>query len=236
MTRLPDHMPRVNYYRGIAFYTLRDYESAKVYFATQKNGHYKRIQSKLILGQIHYLDEEYAKAEEVFRGVLEESPWSLEAHYNLAVLFEKSNRIQKAVEHFEQARALDPFSPGPSLHLIKLYEKLGLSQERTNLMGKLLGLRPDSKEFSFLQANQDEDLHETLRLYSARFLSDDSSLGSAGTRAIIATLREDYPEAIRLYEKHLENLTDQMEIHRVKKEVLRLEEVMQGKEPLVTPV
>lgn len=236
MTMLPDGMPRVNYYRGMAFYTLKDYESAKVYFASQKNGNDKRIQSQLILGQIHYLDEEYQQAEEEFREVLEESPWSLEAHYNLAVLLEKSNRIQKAVEHFERARSIDPFLPGPSLHLIKLYGKIGLLEGRTNLMGKLLGLRPDSKEFSFLQTNQEEDFHETLHLYSARFLSDDSSPGSVGTRAIIATLREDYPEAIRLYEKHLENLTDQKEIQRVKKEVLRLEEVMQGKEPLVTPV
>jgi hypothetical protein len=55
------------------------------------------------------------------------------------------------------------------------------------------------------------------------------------TRAIIATLREDYPEAIRLYEKHLGSLTDKKEKQKITQEVLRLEGVLQGKEPLITP-
>jgi len=49
-------------------------------------------------------------------------------------------------------------------------------------------------------------------------------------------LREDYPEAIRSYEKDLENLTDQQEIQMVRREVARREGVLQGKEPLVIPI
>jgi tetratricopeptide (TPR) repeat protein len=188
-----------------------------------------------MLGQIHYLQEEYEQAEEAFRKVLEEYPWSAAAHYNLAILLEKSKHIQEAVEHLEHARAVDPFAFGPSFHLIKLYRNLGFSVERTDLLRKLLGLRPDSKEFSFLKANQDEDFNQTLSIYAERFLPGNPSPGSVRTRAIIATLREDYPEAIRWYEKHLGSLTDKKEKQKITQEVLRLEGVLQGKEPLITP-
>jgi tetratricopeptide (TPR) repeat protein len=235
MTKMEDGVPRLDYYRGIIFYKLQDLEQAKLYFIKAIEHKSKRTSSYLMLGQIHYLQEEYEQAEEAFRKVLEEYPWSAAAHYNLAILLEKSNRSQEAIKHLKHARAVDPFAFGPSFHLIKLYGNLGFSGKRTDLLSKLLGLRPDSKEFSFLKVNQDEDFNQTLSIYAERFLSGNPSPGSVRTRAIIATLREDYPEAIRLYEKHLGSLTDKKEKQKITQEVLRLEGVLQGKEPLITP-
>jgi len=235
MTKMTDELPGLDYYRGMIFYKLQDLDRAKLYFARATEDESKQTSTYLMLGQIHYLQEEYEQAEEAFRKVLEKHRWSKAAHYNLAVLFEKNNRIQEAVKHFEHVKTVDPFSFGPSLHLITLYGNLGFSVKQTDLLRKLLGLRPDSKEFSFLQANQEEDFHETLSIYSERFLSGNPSPGSVRTRAIVASLKEDYPEAIRLYKEHLESLKDQKEIQRVSKEVLRLEGALRGKEPLLTP-
>ena len=235
MTKMKGRVPRLDYYRGIIFYRLEDFERAKFYFSQATEDESKRAPSYLMLGQIHYLKEEYEQAEKTFHRVLEEDPWSFQAHYNLAILCERDNRIQEAVEHFEHARAVDPFSLDPSLHLIKLYGKLDWSEKRTNLVRKLFGLRPDSKEYSFLKANQDEDFNQTLSIYEARFLPGNPSPVSKRTRAIIATLRGDYPEAIRWYEKQLGSLTNKNEKEKITQEVLRLEGVLQGKEPLMTP-
>jgi tetratricopeptide (TPR) repeat protein len=203
MTEMADGAPSLDYYRGIIFYKLQDFEQARLYFVKAIEHESMRTSSYLMLGQIHYLQEEYEQAEESFRKVLEEHSWSAAAHYNLSILLEKSKHIQEAVEHLEHARAVDPFAFGPSFHLIRLYGDLGFSTKRTDLLRKLLGLRRDSKEVSFLKVNQDEDFKQTLSIYEARFLPGNPSPGSIRTRAIIATLREDYRGAIRWYEQHL---------------------------------
>lgn len=236
MAHMEEEVPGLDYFRGLVFYALEDFSEARSYFTRQTEKEMHRVPSYLMLGQIGYVEGRYKEAETAFRQVLEEDKWSQAAHYNLAVLFEKSDRLQEAVEHFQQARAIDPFSFGSSFHLIRLYGGLGLSEERTNLLIKLLGIKPDSKEFSFLQDNLHEDFHQTLTIYREKFLPGNPSPGSFRARAVIATLREDYPEAIRSYEKDLENLTDQQEIQRVRREVARLEGVLQGKEPLVIPI
>lgn len=235
MTEMADGAPSLDYYRGIIFYKLKDLEQARLYFIKAIEHESMRTSSYLMLGQIHYLQEEYEQAEESFRKVLEEHSWSAAAHYNLSILLEKSKHNQEAVEHLEHARAVDPFAFGPSFHLIRLYGDLGFSTKRTDLLIKLLGLRRDSKEFSFLKVNQDEDFKQTLSIYEARFLPGNPSPGSIRTRAIIATLREDYPEAIRWYEQHLGSLTNRHEKENITQEMLRLEGVLQGKEPLMTP-
>jgi tetratricopeptide (TPR) repeat protein len=235
MTRMKGGVPRLDYYRGIIFYKLQDFERARFYFVKATEDESKGTPSYLMLGQIHYLKEEYEEAEKTFHRVLEGAPWSFQANYNLAILCERDNRLREAVEHFEYARAVHPFSLDPSLHLIKLYGKLDWSEKRTNLVRKLFGLRPDSREYSFLKANRDEDFNQTLSIYEARFLPGNPSPVSERTRAIIATLREDYPEAIRWYEKYLGSLTDKDEKEKIAQEVLRLEGVLQGKEPLMTP-
>jgi hypothetical protein len=146
-----------------------------------------------------------------------------------------TDRFQEANVHFERAMVLDAFSLAPRIHLVKLYGHLGESSQRLDLVRRMFGLRPDSEEFAFLKSNEKQNLLRTLYGYEERFLVENHSPGSLRTRALIATMREDYPEAIRLYKKHLENLTDQKEIQRVKKEMLRLEGVLHGKEPLLTP-
>jgi tetratricopeptide (TPR) repeat protein len=235
MVQLPDTMPQVNYYRGMVFYRLEDLARAKFYFTSQAKTAFPSTNSLLMLGQIHYLEGDYKEAEAVFRKALEKQPWSMAANYNLAIILEMTDRFQEANVHFERAMAVDVFSLAPRIHLVKLYGHLGESSQRLDLVRRTFGLRPDSEEFAFLKSNEKQDLNRTLSGYEERFLSASYSPGSLKTRALIATLREDYPKAIRLYERHLQNLTDQKEIQRIKKEVLRLRGVLHGKEPLVTP-
>jgi tetratricopeptide (TPR) repeat protein len=235
MVQLPDTMPQVNYYRGMVFYRLEDFAKAKFYFTRLAGTALPSTNSLLMLGQIHYLEGDYKEAEAVFRKALEKQPWSMAVNYNLAIILEMTDRFQEANVHFERAMVLDAFSLAPRIHLVKLYGHLGESSQRLDLVRRMFGLRPDSEEFAFLKSNEKQNLLRTLYGYEERFLVENHSPGSLRTRALIATMREDYPEAIRLYKKHLENLTDQKEIQRVKKEMLRLEGVLHGKEPLLTP-
>jgi tetratricopeptide (TPR) repeat protein len=235
MVQLPDSMPQVNYYRGMVFYRLEDFAKAKFYFTRQAETGSPSTNTLLMLGQIHYLEGDYEEAEVTFRQALEKQPWSIAANYNLAIILEMRDRFQEANIHFERATAVDAFSLAPRLHLVKLYGHLGDSSQRLDLVRRMFGLRPDSQEFAFLKSNEKQDLNRTLSGYEERFLSGNPAPDALRNRAVIATMREDYPEAIRLYEKHLKKLTDQKEIQRIKNEVLRLEGVLHGKEPLITP-
>ena len=235
LTRMPDILPNVDYFRGMAFYRLEDFARAKYYFTKQAEQKSSRASSFLMLGQIHYLAEEYEEAETAFRRVLEEQMWSPAANYNLAIVLEKSNRFREAGEHFEKTLWVDTFSLAPRLHLIKLYDHLGDSSKKLQHIRKLFGLRPDSEKFLFLKENEEEDLTRILCIYEDKFLAEDDSLLSEKARAIIATLRGDYHEAIQRYESYLLNLTNSKKDRRIEEEVLRLEGILQGKEPLRIP-
>jgi hypothetical protein len=54
--------------------------------------------------------------------------------------------------------------------------------------------------------------------------------------AIIASLREDYQQAIERYKRHLQTITKKSEKRRITNEIRRLEGVLEGKEPLRTSV
>jgi len=235
LAKLPDGLPLVDFYRGMACYKLADFNRAKFYFTREAERKSRRTLSLLMLGQIHYLEEENERAAEIFRKVLEENPSSPEAHYNIAVILEKDERWQEALQHLKHAKAVDPFSLDISLHLIKCYGYLGYSTERLMLVRKMLGIKPDSEEFSFLQANTQQNLDRTMLGYADKFLNGNPSPGSARSLALIATLREEYGKAIKWYERYVENLDDHKEKERITKEVLRLKSILQGKGPLRTP-
>ena len=175
-------------------------------------------------------------AERAFRQAVGEQTWSAAAHYNLALILEKRGNFQEAIEHLKKAKATDPFSLGDSLYLIKLYGYLGHSSEQYELVRVLLDLRPDSTEFSFIKANGDQNLNAALRGYLQMFVSGDPSPPAERIRAIVAVLREDYPEAIEHFNRYLESVTDEGERGRVKKELYRLEALSDGRGPLVMPL
>jgi tetratricopeptide (TPR) repeat protein len=239
LDQLPHVFPGVDYYRGLAWYRLEDFHRAEFYFSRQTTQRSKRIASFLMLGQIHYLREESEKAETALRQVLVEQPWSPTAHYNLSVILEGSNRLAEAREHLEILLGIQTFSLAPRIRLIRLYDQLGEYGLRSETIRLLLGLRPDSVEFSFLKANEDRDLDVTLHSYSERFLT-----GSAGnspsrrekTSAIIATLRGDLAGAIESYENYVLQLDESKEVEKIEKEIQRLETVLgEGREPMEVP-
>jgi hypothetical protein len=92
-------------------------------------------------------------------------------------------------------------------------------------------------EYAFLKASQKQDLRQTLYAYEEKFLSSNPSvLSSLREIAIIASLREDYQQAIEQYKMHLQTITRKSEKRRITNEIRRLEGVLQGKEPLRTSV
>jgi tetratricopeptide (TPR) repeat protein len=235
MTKLPDGLPLVNFYRGMAFYRLNDFDRAKSYFTVETEQESGRTLSLFMLGQINYLKENYEQAAEMFRKALAEIPSSPEAHYNMAVILMQNERWQEALKHLAHAKAVDPFSLDISLQTITCYGYLGYLTERINLVGKLLGVRPGSEEFSFLQANKEQNLDRIMQGYADKFLGGTLSPGAERVLALIAALREDYGEALKWYERYAKNLENLKEKQRITREVLRLKSILQGKGPLRTP-
>jgi tetratricopeptide (TPR) repeat protein len=236
MINLPDYPSRIDYFRGMALYYLEDFAGAKKYFSRQTRRASASVSSYLMLGEIHYLDKEYEKAEEAFRQVLARQWWSAAAHYNLAVVHAENGRYREASNHFEKSLEIDSFSLGPRILLVGLYNHLGEGAKQLEHLRKLFGLSPVSDEFLFLQETaREQDLHGTLRLYEARFLSGNESQSAEKILAIIATLRENYREAIERYENYLEAVSNPVEEERIGKEVRRLKQTLRGVESLRTP-
>jgi tetratricopeptide (TPR) repeat protein len=209
---------------------------AKFYFVKQTEQESQRLSSYLMLGQIQYQAEEYEKAEMAFRQALQEQKWSVEANYNLAILLERNGRFQEAGEHLEKVLEVAPFSIDASVRLINLYDHLGNPAKQTERLRKLLRLHPSSMEYAFLKENQNQDLRQTLYVYEEKFLSSDPSAPSSRAKAILASLREDYEQAIERYRRHLQTITRKSEKQRITNEIRRLEAVLEGKEPLRTSV
>ena len=235
MSRMDDPLPRLDYYRGMAFYILEDFARAKFYFAQQTRHGSEKFTSYLMLGQLHYLEEDYSLAEKAFRQVLDGQPWSAAAHYNLAIVLEKRDRLQEARDHLEKAMAVDFLSLAPRIHLVRLYDHAGDSSKRIELLRRLLDLRPNSAELSFLKANEDMNLNAALEDYSKRFISGQPSPHSDKIQAVVATLQEDYRRAIERYQRFLQSIGDRGEKKIIEKEVHRLKGILNGREPLEIP-
>ena len=234
MRQLPDGVMPLDYYRGLAFYKLNQMETAKSYFVKQTEQEAKRLSSYLMLGEIYYHEGDYERAEMAFRKAVDESEWSVHAHYNLAIILEHRGLFHEASEQLEKVLEVDPFSLDTSVRLVSIYNRLGNSSKRSERLRKLLGLKPSSIEYTYLRANQGQDLPQMLRDYEEKFLSGHPS--HLKTMAIIATLRGDYQKAIEQYKRHLQTITRKSEERMITKEIRRLEGVLQGKEPWRTSV
>ena len=236
LTRMSDSLREVDYYRGKAFFRLRDYERAKTYFTRQIQRESEQVSSILMLGYIHYLEEDYSESEAAFRRALEEDSWSVAGHYNLALILATSDRYAEAVEHLEKVIAADSFSLAPRFQLIRLYGDLGNTRKQLELLRTLLGLRPDSAEFMFLEANLTQDLRVTLGKYKDQFIIEDGTCASQSALAVIATIMGEFHEAIERHNRCLRRLTAKRARQRIIKEVNRLEAILQDKEILLKPV
>jgi tetratricopeptide (TPR) repeat protein len=209
-------------------------ETAKSYFVKQTEQESGRLKAYIMLGQISFLEGDHQRAEMAFRQAVEVSEWSVHAHYNLAIILEHSGRLHEASEHLEKVLAVDPFSIDTSVRLVSIYNRLGYTEKQSERLRKLLGLKPTSVEYGYIEARQSKDLERTLQGYGERFLSDDASPSSLKAMAIIATLRQDYEEALVLYKSYLQTLQEKSEIKKITSEVDRLEKLLQGRESLRT--
>ena len=232
--KLPDGMMPLDYHRGLAFYKLKQMETAKSYFVKQTKQESGRLKAYIMLGQICYLEGDYQRAEMAFRQAVEESEWFAPGHYNLSIILEHRGRLREASEHLEKVLAVDPFSIDTSVRLVNLYNRLGYVEKQAERLRKLLSLKPSSVEYAYIEACQSQDLELTLGGYEERFLADDTSPRSLKAMAIIATLRKDYEEALALYKSYLQTIERKREIKKITREMDRLEELLQGRESLRT--
>jgi tetratricopeptide (TPR) repeat protein len=229
MQQLPDGVVPLDYYRGLALYKMNQMETAKSYFVKQTEQEASRLPSYLMLGEIYHHEGDYKRAEMAFRQAVDESEWSVRAHYNLAIILEQRGRFHEASEHLEKVLVVDPFSLDTSVRLVKIYNRLGNASKRSERLRKLLGLKPTSMEYRYLRATQGKDLPQLLRDYEEKFLSGHPS--HLKTKAIIATLRGDYQGAIEQYKIYLQNITGKSEERIITNEIHRLEGILQGEKP-----
>lgn len=73
----------------------------------------------LLYGTYLHKKKQYDKAEEMYQKVIENSPYPTEAHYNLALLYVQTNRIEMATKHAKLAYAKGYPLPGLRMMLKK---------------------------------------------------------------------------------------------------------------------
>ena len=77
-----------------------------------------------LLGLVYFRGEKLAKAEEVYRKLIAESPEAHTLHYNLGLVCFKQGRLEDAESAFLKALELTPGNPKVHFYLGSIYEKL----------------------------------------------------------------------------------------------------------------
>lgn len=81
---------------------------------------------RLALQALDVIDDDPAKAEELFHSALRADPYDGATHNDLGVLCLRQSKLYEAATEFEMARKLMPGSPDPRLNLGLTFEKAGL--------------------------------------------------------------------------------------------------------------
>ena len=82
------------------------------------------------------------------RTAMEIDPKFAEAHINMAVLCEKTGRLQEAAKEFQTALSVDPYNAYTYANLGVIYAKQGRLKEAEKELRTALRLRPDLSEAS----------------------------------------------------------------------------------------
>lgn len=107
-------------------------------------------QVRFTLANLYYNAQNYEKAEEAFKTVIEQEPKFGPTYYSLGLLYAELNKIDDAILQMKKANILMPENIRVYYNLSLLYDK---NQEKDNAERTLLkGLRIDAKNESLLYA------------------------------------------------------------------------------------
>ncbi len=147
-------------------------------------------ESLFILGLDATNRQDWAAAENYFRGSVILDPNYPRAHNNLALSLVRQNRSEEAIVHYQQAISLDPKHTNAHFNLANAYRRLNLTDAAIEQYQAALNQKPDDVDtrlnLASLLAQSDRE-SEALVLYESLLLSRPND---ADTHLLMAELLE----------------------------------------------
>lgn len=120
------------------------------------------------LGWIRERQDRIPEAVEAYRKVLEVDPDHVEAWFHLGLVRMKSEAWEESVQAFEAALHRDPEHFGSLFNLAKVYGRLGLAEERREILGRFQDLVKRTEEQIFRNSQVGYHSNRGITLFNSR--------------------------------------------------------------------
>ena len=165
------------YYRGIIAGRLGDYAGARMLLEKAVAQDPKFIDGLNALANIEGLQEQWGKAQDLYRRALALEPDSVTVWCNLGLCLRAAGELDAAESALRKARELAPDFPEALLNLAMVATDLGRSMEARELLQRCLGVKPGLAEAHTGLAHlllQNGEFEQGWREYEWRFKCQDA--------------------------------------------------------------
>lgn len=172
----------------------------------------KLFRAHIYKGMIYANRERYAHAHEEFTKAKEVKPDSYIVHMRLAVVSSRLKRTEEAIAEYKKASELNPQKAAPHRKLSTVLLTAGDVDEGIKEAEEAAKIEPGAVTFNHLGKVYSliNRLDESEKLLKQAIAADSSYLPAYGNLALVLTLKGQYEEAKKVYEKQLElNPNDQ---------------------------
>ena len=172
-SNLDPENPEVNYYIGVTYTRMEEYEMGSDYLEkviASEMTYINKVHARMILGYIYTIRDEYEKALALFKGIvksgftsaqayaaigyimdrmgdLEIDPKNANAHNSLGYIFSQANlNLEEALKECKMAVSIDKNNPAYLDSLGWVYYKLGRLKQAKIYLNKALKMTPANKE------------------------------------------------------------------------------------------
>jgi arylsulfatase A-like enzyme len=126
-------------------------EKAKELVYREWNSRDDAKQTKHFFAEMFVLVEDWAKAEELLTGLIEERPWESRWYTDLATVYQSQGEMQKAVTLLVANQGQFSMNPSYLVRLGIIYNRAGLKREEVETFQRLVKVRPeDARGYFYL--------------------------------------------------------------------------------------
>jgi tetratricopeptide (TPR) repeat protein len=154
--------------------------------------------------ELEKAEPDMAKAEELFTEVIEAEPKFAEAHYNLGIVYSKMNQHDKAIEHFEVAREVEPEVLDHTVALAQSYAVNEDYGRAATLFEEVVARQPENltaKNNLAVLALREGDVEEAMGHVRDVLREDNQNVGALNTLGLIYSQRDNMSLAKYVFEK-----------------------------------
>jgi len=132
---------------GLLYYQINNLEKSKFYFISALDKDPTNAAALNNLDYINIIEQKYDIAEDYLKKALLYDDKHIQAYFNLADLYDLTNRLKEAIIIFEQLLKFYPELPAIYFNLDKLHYKLNNNDQAKNYFNKYLSRTKDNDEY-----------------------------------------------------------------------------------------